>query len=38
MTGVILMNKTNKNIIELDEETVEQSNSLGMIKVYEYNA
>ncbi len=34
--SLVLVNKTEKNIIELDERTVEQSTPLGMIKVYEY--
>lgn len=34
--ALILKEKTDKNIIELDEKTVDRSTSLGMIKIYEY--
>ena len=34
--AVILKEKTNKNIIELDEKTVKYSTSVGMIKIYEH--
>ena len=32
---LILKEKTNKNIIEVDEKTVEYSTSVGMVKIYE---
>lgn len=35
--ALILKEKTNKNIIELDEKTVDHSTSIGMIKIYEFN-
>ena len=34
--ALILKEKTNKNIIELDEKTVNYSTSIGMIKIYEH--
>ncbi len=34
--ALILKEKTNKNIIELDEKTVDYSTSVGMIKIYEH--
>lgn len=34
--ALILKEKTNKNIIELDEKTVSYSTSIGMVKIYEY--
>jgi len=35
--ALILREKTDKNIIELDEKTVELSTSVGMVKIYEHN-
>jgi len=34
--ALILKEKTNKNIIELDEKTVDYSTSIGMVKIYEH--
>lgn len=34
--ALILRERTNKNIIELDEKTVDNSTSSGIIKIYEY--
>ena len=34
--ALILREKTEKNIIELDEKTVDCSTSIGMVKIYEY--
>lgn len=35
-TALIIKEKTDKTIIELDEKTVEYSTSVGMAKIYEY--
>lgn len=35
--AIILKEKTDKNIVELDEKAVDYSTSLGMIKIYEHN-
>ena len=34
--ALILREKTEKNIIELDEKTVDYSTSIGMVKIYEH--
>jgi len=35
---LILKEKTNKNIIELDEKAVDDSTSKGMVKIYEHKS
>lgn len=36
--ALILREKTEKNIVELDEKTVDYSTSIGMVKIYEYTS